>query len=57
MEVTSRESVDFPKLGWGITAGETRELPEDKRAQAVILAHPDIIEVMPKKDRKGAEED
>lgn len=57
MEVTSRESVDFPKLDWGITAGETRELPEDKDAQAVILAHPDIREVKPKTGRKTAEED
>jgi hypothetical protein len=47
--VTSRKSVDFPKLNWGITAGETRELPEDKKAQAVILAHPAISKSKEKK--------
>lgn len=40
--VTASKSVDFPKFNWGITAGDTRELPEDKKAQAVILAHPAI---------------
>ena len=38
MGVTSRESVDFPKLGWSIRASETRALPEDKEAQTCILA-------------------
>jgi hypothetical protein len=42
MKVTSTKSVSFPSLDWGITAGDTRELPEDKDAQKVILAHPAI---------------
>ena len=45
MKVTSSKSISFPKLQWGITAGETKELPEDKEAQNRILAEPDIIPV------------
>ena len=45
MHVTAINSVDFPELHFGINAGEVRELPEDKDAQAVILAHPDIKKV------------
>jgi hypothetical protein len=45
MKVTSTKSISFPKLGWGISAGEVRELPEDKEAQARILAEPEISEV------------
>jgi hypothetical protein len=52
MQVTSKISVVFPKLGWGINAGDTRELPEDKDARAIILAHPDIEEVKPKKENR-----
>jgi hypothetical protein len=52
MQVTATFSVDFPELNWGINAGEVRELPEDKDAQALILAHPDIKEVKPKKEGK-----
>jgi hypothetical protein len=40
--VTSKKSISFPKFDWGITAGDTRELPEDKDAQKAILAHPSI---------------
>jgi hypothetical protein len=42
MEVTANRSVEFPKLGWAISAGETRDLPEDKAAQKTILAHRSI---------------
>lgn len=42
MKVTSKKSVHFPSLDWGISAGESRELPEDKDAQALILAHPAV---------------
>ena len=42
MKVTSNRSVEFPKLGFAIAAGETRELPEDKEAQKIILAHRSI---------------
>jgi hypothetical protein len=45
MKVTSKKSISFPKHNWGITAGEVRELPEDKDAQKRILAEPDIEEV------------
>lgn len=45
MQVTSTKSISFPKLGWGISAGETRELPNDKSVQARILAEPEITEV------------
>jgi hypothetical protein len=52
MQVTAKFSVDFPELNWGINAGEMRELPEDKEAASVILAHPDIVEVKLKKEGK-----
>lgn len=42
MKVKSIDTVSFPSLNWGITAGEVRELPTDKDAQAIILAHPSI---------------
>lgn len=44
-KVTSNVSVDFPKLGWGINAGDVRELPKDADAAAYILATPGITEV------------
>lgn len=37
-KVISRKTITFPKLRWGINAGETRELPKDKDVQKVILA-------------------
>ncbi len=37
--VTSSRDIDFPSLGWGISAGETRELPADPDAQAAILSN------------------
>jgi hypothetical protein len=40
--VRSEKTVDFPSLGWGIHAGETRELPESEAAQQTILAVPFI---------------
>ncbi len=57
MKVTSTETIHFPSLNWGITAGEERELPEGKEAQAVVLAHPSITEVGTKsktQERVGA---
>lgn len=45
MKVISTETLHFPSLNWGITKGEARELPIDKEAQAIILAHPSIKEV------------
>jgi hypothetical protein len=52
MKVTSSVAIDFPKLGWGINAGEEHELPEDKAAQAIILATPEISEVKEKGKRE-----
>lgn len=45
MKVVANRSVHFPKLNWGITAGETRPLPDEKEAQRIILAHRSISEV------------
>lgn len=45
MKVTSTDTIHFSSLNWGITAGETKELPEDKDSQAIILAHPSITPV------------
>lgn len=44
-KVTSTKNIHFPKLNWGINAGEERELPADKEAQARILAEPGITPV------------
>jgi hypothetical protein len=49
MTVTSTRDVEFPKLQWGVRKGEERELPEDKKAQEIILAHPEIRKVEKKK--------
>jgi len=46
MKVTSTKSISFPKLNWGITAGEVRELPEEKQAQDRILQESEISEVV-----------
>lgn len=48
MKVTSTKDLSFPDLHWGITAGDERELPADKAAQARILSEPEISEVKPK---------
>lgn len=45
MKVTSSKSIRFPKLNWGISSGEVRELPEDKEAQARIMQEPEITMV------------
>jgi hypothetical protein len=45
MNVTSTKDIVFPKLRFGIRAGEVKELPEDKDAQKRILAEPEISEV------------
>lgn len=55
MQVISTKSVDFPKLGWGITAGDTRELPEDKDAQKIILAHPAISQVRKERTKSAGD--
>lgn len=38
VKVTSRATIDFPSIEWGIHAGETLELPVDEAAQKIILA-------------------
>lgn len=45
--VTSTKSISFPKFGWAISAGETKELPEGKEAQERILSEPEIVEAKP----------
>jgi hypothetical protein len=45
MRVTANKSVHFPALNWGINAGAERDLPDDKTAQEVILAHNAIRKV------------
>jgi hypothetical protein len=50
MKVTSNRSVEFPKLGFAISAGETKELPTDKDAQKLILAHRSISEVKTRRE-------
>ena len=57
-QVTSKKSISFPKLGWGISAGEIKELPEGKVAQERILSEPDI-EVVEKNinNKKTSKED
>lgn len=59
MQVKSTETIHFPSLNWGIVAGETKELPKDKEAQAAILLHPSISEVKggEKKDTKPETEE
>lgn len=42
MKVTSRKTISFPKLSWGIERGEEKDLPTDKEAQEAILASPFI---------------
>jgi hypothetical protein len=45
MKVTADRSVEFPKLGFAISAGEIKDLPENKDAQTVILAHRSISKI------------
>lgn len=40
--VTSTQTIDFPSFGWGIHAGEERELPENADARKEILSNPHI---------------
>lgn len=44
-KVTSKRTLNFPKLGWGIEKGEEKELPKEKDAQEAVLAHWAISEV------------
>lgn len=53
MQVTSTKSITFPKLGWAITAGDIKELPEDEGAQKMILKDPAIKKVEITKNNKS----
>lgn len=50
MKVTSNKSISFPKINWAISAGETKELPDDKSARERILSESEIVVV--EKDTK-----
>ena len=52
-KVTSTKSISFPKLGWGISAGEVKELPEGKKAQERILSEVEIKSVDSKINSKS----
>jgi len=38
-KVTADVDVDFPSIGWAISAGATKELPVEETAKAQILAN------------------
>lgn len=48
MKVTTTKSISFPTLGWGLNAGEERDLPEDPEAAVRIMQEPEIVEVKQK---------
>ena len=52
MKITSRKNVDFPKLGFSIKKGETKDAPKDKKAQEAVLSSRFISEVG-KTDKKN----
>lgn len=43
MWVKSEKSISFPKLNWGINAGETKELPTFKTKKETEAAHERIL--------------
>ena len=55
-KVTSTKSIRFPKLDWGISAGETKELPEEKEAQERILQEVEITKVEENNNIKNIKE-
>lgn len=44
-KVTSTKNIHFPSLDFAMRAGEEKELPSNKAAADVILAHPAVSEV------------
>lgn len=42
MKVVARTSISFPTLGWAISAGEEKELPDDVEAQERILREENV---------------
>ena len=57
MKVTSTKSISFPKLNWGISAGETKDLPENKEAQDRILQETEITKVESKINNQSQPKD
>lgn len=53
VKVTSTKSISFPKLGWGISAGEVKELPPQKEAQERILQEHEIKAVESESKKQG----
>jgi hypothetical protein len=53
MKITSNKTIDFPKLGFSIEKGETKDAPEDKKAQEVILSNCHITEVKKVESKKN----
>ena len=53
MIVTSKKTITFPGLKWGIAKGEEKELPKDKKVAEAILAHQAISEVGEKPDSQN----
>jgi len=45
MKITSRKDVSFPKLGFSIKRGETKDAPKDKKAQEAVLSNRYISEI------------
>lgn len=50
MQVTSKKTITFPKLHWGINKGEKRDLPKDEKTRKTILEHPAISKVGEEKE-------
>lgn len=48
----STQTIEWPKLGFVLEAGVETELPTDKDAQEIILAHPDVKKVGAKNEQK-----
>jgi len=44
MKITSRKTIDFPSLGFGIKKGEVKDAPKDKKAQEAVLSNRHISE-------------
>lgn len=44
-KVVSTETIEWPKFGYVIQAGVETELPAEKEAAAIVLAHPSVTAV------------
>lgn len=52
MKITSSMTIDFPKLGFSIEKGEIKDLPDDKKAQEIILSNSYVSEVKKVESKK-----